>query len=69
MVTDTDKKTRTVKPKKYDFLKEANECEELGIFDTDAMKDLIEFKWSEFSFNFHMSYFSFHCFYIVTLFL
>ena len=36
MVTETDKKTTTVKPK-YDFLKKANESGELGIFDTDAM--------------------------------
>lgn len=68
MVTETDKQTTTVKPK-YDFLKKANESGELGIFDTDAMKDLIEFKYSEFSFNFHLTYFCFHCFYTITLFV
>jgi hypothetical protein len=67
MVTQ-DGEIETVTPK-MDFLEEANQSDELGIFDTDAMSDLIEFKWNEFSFRFHMIYFCFHCFYIVTLFI
>lgn len=40
---------------------------ELDIFRTDAVKDLIEFKWKEFAMAVHMSGFYFHFGYIFML--
>lgn len=43
--------------------------EELNINETDTLKDLIEFKWNQYGYWFHLGGFLIHAIYVVALFV
>ena len=44
-----------------------DECEEMEIFDTVAIKEIIQYKWDNFAKSWHLVGAFFHLFYIVSL--
>jgi hypothetical protein len=51
------------------LLDECANSEELAIFETDTLKDLIEFKWSQYGYRFHLGGFLIHAVYVIMLFV
>jgi len=43
--------------------------EELNIFETESLKDLIEFKWNQYGYSFHLGGFLIHAVYVIMLFV
>lgn len=51
------------------LLEECANSEELSIFETDTLKDLIEFKWNQYGYLFHLGGFLIHAVYVLMLFV
>lgn len=51
------------------LLDECANSEELAIFETDTLKDLIEFKWNQYGYRFHLGGFLIHAVYVIMLFV
>ena len=51
------------------LLEECANSEELSIFETDTLKDLIEFKWNQYGYRFHLGGFLIHAVYVLMLFV
>jgi len=51
------------------LLEDCANSEELSIFETDTLKDMIEFKWNQYGYIFHLMGFLIHLVYVIMLFV
>ena len=55
--------------KQVNFLEYCSQHEEIQMFESPTLIQLIEFKWNKIAFKFHLIGFAFHVVYLVSLFM